>query len=178
MSRPEIVCRPASGADEGAVHHRIRHEVFVLEQAVFATSDADPHDVDDDTVKVLGWVASPGGGWEAGGAVRLYPLEPGIWQGDRLAVLAPFRAWNLGGHLVRFAVDTAADLGGVEMVAHVQAGNVRFFERLGWRRRGEPEVYVGLPHQRMAIDLTVPALRGRGARSPGPSPMPLLPRDR
>jgi hypothetical protein len=40
------------------------------------------------------------------------------------------------------------------MVAHVQAGNVRFFERLGWRRRGEPEVYVGLPHQLMAIDLT------------------------
>jgi putative N-acetyltransferase (TIGR04045 family) len=177
MSRPEIVCRPASGAAEGAVHHRIRHEVFVLEQEVFATSDVDAHDAGDATVKVLGWVASPSGGWEAGGAVRLYPLEPGIWQGDRLAVVAPFRAWNLGGHLVRFAVETAAHLGGVEMVAHVQVGNVRFFERLGWRRRGEPEVYVGRPHQLMAIDLTVPALRGQGARSPGPSGMPLLPRE-
>ena len=174
MPRPEIVCRPASGADEAAVHHRIRHEVFVLEQALFATSDADPHDAGADTVKVLGWVASPGGGREAGGAVRLYPLEPGIWQGDRLAVLAPFRAWNLGGHLVRFAVATAADLGGVEMVAHVQAGNVRFFERLGWLKRGTPEIYVGLPHQVMAIDLTAPALRGQAARSRGASRMPLL----
>jgi putative N-acetyltransferase (TIGR04045 family) len=172
MPRPEIVCRPASGADEAAVHHRIRHEVFVLEQEVFATSDVDAHDVGDDTVKVLAWVASPGGGWEAGGSVRLYPLEPGIWQGDRLAVLAPFRAWNLGGHLVRFAVQTAAHLGGVEMVAHVQAGNVRFFERLGWLRRGESEIYVGLPHQLMAIDLTVPALRGRAAPEEGRSAAP------
>jgi predicted N-acetyltransferase YhbS len=98
--------------------------------------------------------------------VRLYPLDAGdgrggVWQGDRLAVLEPFRAWNLGGPLVRFAVDTAASLGGVEMVAHVQVANVRFFERLGWRRRGEPELYVGLPHQLMAIDLTVPAARQR-----------------
>ena len=155
--RPEIVCRAANGAEEAAAHHRIRHEVFVVEQAVFTTTDADAHDVDHDTIKVLGWVASPGGGWEAGGTVRLYPLERGIWQGDRLAVLAPFRAWNVGGHLVRCAVATAVHLGGVEMVAHVQLRNVRFFERLGWLRRGEPELYVGLPHQRMAIDLTVPA---------------------
>ena len=166
MARPEIVCRAARGADEGALHHRIRHEVFVLEQEVFATSDVDAHDAGDGTVKVLGWVASPGGGWEAAGTVRLYQLEAGIWQGDRLAVLAPFRAWNLGGRLVRFAVDTAAHLGGMEMVAHVQAGNVRFFERLGWLRRGEPEIYVGRPHHLMAIDLTVSATPGgRGVPS-------------
>jgi putative N-acetyltransferase (TIGR04045 family) len=156
------------GSFEAAVHHRVRHEVFVLEQEVFAAADLDAHDASDHTIKVLAWVASPTGGWEAGGAVRLYPLDRDggqgrIWQGDRLAVLAPFRAWNLGGPLVRFAVDTAAHLGGVEMVAHVQTGNVRFFERLGWRRRGEPELYVNLPHQLMAIDLTVPALRGRRA---------------
>jgi putative N-acetyltransferase (TIGR04045 family) len=160
MSRPEILCRPVAGPDESAVHHRIRHEVFVLEQEVFAASDLDARDASDLTIKVLAWA-----GDEAGGGVRLYPLDgengpDGIWQGDRLAVLAPYRAWNLGGPLVRFAVDTAAHLGGVEMMAHVQAANVRFFERLGWRRRGEPELYVGLPHQLMAIDLTVPARRG------------------
>ncbi|HEV7861975.1 MAG TPA: MSMEG_0567/Sll0786 family nitrogen starvation N-acetyltransferase [Acidimicrobiia bacterium] len=164
MPRPEIVCRPATAPDEAPVHHRIRHEVFVLEQEVFAASDLDVHDASDHTIKVLAWAASLAGGWEAGGAVRLYPLDGGdgrggIWQGDRLAVLAPFRAWNLGGPLVRYAVDTARRLGGVEMVAHVQEGNIRFFEWLGWRRRGEPEIYVGLPHQLMAIDLTVPASR-------------------
>ena len=43
--------------------------------------------------------------------------------------------------------------------------NVRFFERLGWCRRGEPELYVGLPHQLMSIDLRVRV----GARSPARS---------
>lgn len=173
MPRPPIHCRPVAGPDEAALHHRIRHEVFVVEQAVFAGSDGDAHDGSPSTVKVLAWTASADGAWEPGGAVRLYPLEPGIWQGDRLAVLPPFRAWNLGGPLVRFAVDTAAALGGIEMLAHVQAANVRFFERLGWRRRGEPEVYVGLPHQLMAIDLTAarrrsepPASLSSGAVTP------------
>jgi putative N-acetyltransferase (TIGR04045 family) len=167
MPRPQILCRPAAGPDEAALHHRIRHEVFVLEQEVFAGSDLDAHDASDATIKVLAWTAAPLTGWEPGGAVRLYPLDGGdgpgaVWQGDRLAVLPPFRAWNLGAPLVRFAVDTAASLGGVEMVAHVQIANVRFFERLGWRPRGEPEIYVGLPHQLMAIDLTAaPALRRR-----------------
>jgi putative N-acetyltransferase (TIGR04045 family) len=154
MPRPEVLCRPVAGPAEAAVHHRIRHEVFVLEQGVFAASDRDARDAFAVTIKVLAFAASADGGREPGGAVRLYPLEPGVWQGDRLAVLPAFRAWNLGAALVRFAVQTAARLGGTEMVAHVQAGNVRFFERLGWRRRGEPEVYVGLPHQLMAIDLT------------------------
>jgi putative N-acetyltransferase (TIGR04045 family) len=176
MPRPEVFCRPVAGVDDAAVHHRIRHEVFVLEQEVFAASDLDAHDASDDTIKVVAWAASPLAGWEPGGAVRLYPLDGGdgrggVWQGDRLAVLGPFRAWNLGGPLVRFAVDSAASLGGVEMVAHVQAANVRFFERLGWRRRGEPELYVGLPHQLMAIDLTVAAARRRRAPVADRSPV-------
>jgi len=177
MPRPQILCRPVAGPDEAAMHHRIRHEVFVLEQEVFAACDFDAHDASDATIKVLAWTAAPITGWEPGGAVRLYPTGPGIWQGDRLAVLPACRAWNLGGPLVRFAVDTAAALGGVEMLAHVQTANVRFFERLGWRRRGEQEIYVGLPHQLMAIDLTIaPALRRRpvpvrsaGAQSPARS---------
>jgi putative N-acetyltransferase (TIGR04045 family) len=156
MPRPGILCRPVADAAEAAVHHRIRHEVFVVEQDVFESSDRDAHDALPSTVKVLAWA-----GGEPGGAVRLYPLEPGRWQGDRLAVLPPFRAWNLGGPLVRFAVETAAGLGGIEMVAHVQTGNVRFFERLGWERQGEPELYVGIPHQLMAIDLSVIPAGGR-----------------
>jgi putative N-acetyltransferase (TIGR04045 family) len=163
MPRPPIVCRPVAGPDDAAVHHRIRHEVFVLEQAVFAASDVDGHDGDAATVKVVGWAASADGHWEPGGAVRLYPLGAGVWQGDRLAVLPAFRAWNLGGPLVRFAVDTAASLGGEEMLAHVQVANVRFFERLGWRRQGAPERYVGLPHQLMAIDLTAARRRSEPA---------------
>ncbi|HET9771847.1 MAG TPA: MSMEG_0567/Sll0786 family nitrogen starvation N-acetyltransferase [Acidimicrobiia bacterium] len=178
MPRPEILCRPAADAAEAAVHHRIRHEVFVAEQAVFADSDLDAQDASDRTIKVVAWTLSPLAGWEPGGAVRLYPLGAGdgpgpVWQGDRLAVLAPCRAWNLGGHLVRFAVETAASLGGGEMLAHVQVANVRFFERLGWRRRGATEIYVGLPHQLMAIDLTVPAAARRPMTTPAEGRSPV-----
>lgn len=151
MIQPELVCRTTVSNDEEVVHHRIRHEVFVLEQAVFAGSDRDERDAAPGTIKVLGFADEV-----PAGAVRLYPLDAAdrLWQGDRLAVLPPYRACALGRLLVRFAVATAADLGGREMVAHVQVANVRFFERLGWECRGDPEVYVGLPHQLMTIDLT------------------------
>jgi putative N-acetyltransferase (TIGR04045 family) len=160
MPRPPIVCRPVAGPGEEALHHSIRQAVFVDEQSVFNGSDRDHHDDFASTIKVIAWADGV-----PGGTVRLYPLKPGMWQGDRLAVLHDFRAWNLGGPLVRFAVETAAALGGAEMLAHVQVANVRFFERLGWRRRGEPEIYVGLPHQVMSIDLTVRV----GDRSPARS---------
>lgn len=90
----------------------------------------------------------------AGGAVRLYPLDDeGLWKGDRLAVLDPFRRRRLGAPLVRFAVKTAGERGGHRMLAHVQVPNVPFFVRLGWEPVGEPEEYVGHLHQLMAIDL-------------------------
>jgi putative N-acetyltransferase (TIGR04045 family) len=152
-------CRVVADAAERELHLRIRLEVFVREQRLFDTSDHDAHDDDPRTLHVLGlW------GRVAAGTVRLYPLgQPGVWNGDRLAVLGPFRKHGLGGPLVRFAVRTAGELGGSEMVAQIQLPNVAFFERLGWRRRGEPADYCDRPHQQMAIDLTAPA-----ARSPAP----------
>jgi putative N-acetyltransferase (TIGR04045 family) len=158
--RPRLTCRLARHVDEVALHHRIRHAVFVTEQGIFAGTDIDPHDGEATTIRVLGFA-----GPVAAGAVRLYPLEPagGLWQGDRLAVLPAVRAHGLGMPLVRFAVATAARLGGREMQAHIQPANVRFFERLGWERRGPVEVYVGLPHQPMAIDLTTATGEHTGA---------------
>lgn len=155
MCWPERICRPVATPEEEALHHAIRHAVFVTEQSVFAGSDADARDDDPATVKLIAFV-----GGVAAGAVRLYPLDGPegagagrVWQGDRLAVLADFRAYALGRPLVRTAVAAAAALGGTEMVAHVQVANTRFFERLGWERRGDPEIYVGLPHQLMGIGL-------------------------
>ena len=150
-ARLALSVRVALGAEEQAFHHRIRHEVFVAEQNIFTGTDLDAHDDDAVTIKVLGLA-----GRVVAGAVRLYPLDPAgdRWQGDRLAVLPAFRVHGLGKPLVRFAVATAARLGGREMQAHIQPANVRFFERLGWRCAGPEEVYVGLPHQPMAIDLS------------------------
>ncbi len=146
----EATISAAVSAADIAAHHRIRHAVFVAEQQVFDGTDVDVHDADGVALRVLArYDGVPAG------TVRLYPLdEPGLWQGDRLAVLPEFRAHAIGAPLVRYAVATAGVLGGAAMVAHIQPPNVRFFERLGWSRDGEPETYCGLPHQPMRIALT------------------------
>jgi len=145
----ELACHVATTVQDVSVHHEIRRAVFVEEQGIFRGSDRDERDDDPATIKVLGV-----GGGIAGGAVRLYPLgEPGLWRGDRLAVLPAFRTHGLGGPLVRFAVRTAGELGGELMVAFIQPQNVEYFRKLGWRPTGGPRDHVGLPHQRMVIDL-------------------------
>lgn len=145
-----VCCRLAADATALAEHQRIRFEVFVREQGIFAGSDVDSQDARLDVLHVLGLHNGV-----PAGAVRLYPLEvsTGTWQGDRLAVLPGFRTSGLGAPLVRFAVATAGARGGGRMIAHVQLANERFFERLGWARRGDVEEYVGRPHVLMEIGL-------------------------
>jgi putative N-acetyltransferase (TIGR04045 family) len=146
----DLACRVATSPDDVAVHHEIRHAVFVEEQRIFDGSDRDERDDDPATIKVLGI-----GGGIAGGAVRLYPLdEPGRWRGDRLAVLPAFRRHGLGPPLVRFAVRLAGERGGELMDAYIQPRNVPLFRKLGWRTEGDLLEHVGLPHQRMVIELS------------------------
>ena len=148
--RVRVECRPAHSPEELETHFRIRHEVFVTEQQLFSGSDRDAYDADPDVVHVLAFLND-----EPVGTVRLFPLDRAdrLWQGDRLAVLRSARIHGLGRPLVRFAVKTAGERDGREMVAHIQLQNVALFERLGWHKYGDVEVYVGVPHQPMAIDL-------------------------
>lgn len=157
-----VTCRPAVSAADLATHHAIRHEVFVLEQRVFAQSDTDGHDGVAGVVHLLARYAG-----RPAGAVRLFPVDPGrgLWQGDRLCVLPPFRIHGVGGPLVRCAVACAGARGGARMVAHIQLPNVPFFGRLGWRADGGTEMYVGLPHQRMTIGLPLPDAAAHIARA-------------
>jgi putative N-acetyltransferase (TIGR04045 family) len=145
-----IVCLEARDDEQRAQHHRIRRAVFVDEQAIFVATDVDEHDGRDDVVRVLALH-----GDQPVGAVRLYPLdaETGLWKGDRLAVLSGHRTCGAGAPLVRFAVAYAGAHGGRRMVAHVQAANVRFFERLGWSSYRAAEDYLGRIHQPMHIPL-------------------------
>ena len=164
-----VACRAARDPEELSLHHEIRRRVFAEEQGLFDGSDRDDHDDHAATVRILGLC-----GDVAGGAVRCYPLtemltdiptgggaagvvEPGagLWKGDRLAVLPSFRRNGLGAPLVRFAVRTAAEAGGRQMIAHIQPSNVGFFEHLGWYTVGGPVSFVGRPHQTMAIDLAL-----------------------
>jgi putative N-acetyltransferase (TIGR04045 family) len=162
-----LACDAVATEAERCAHFRIRHQVFVIEQGMFGGSyggaggdDTDVHDDDPATIHVIGRADET-----ICGTVRLYPLGPdaganagpdprGRWKGDRLAVLASYRHLGLGAPLVRFAVSSAARLGGREMEAFIQPANIAFFRWLGWRRTGDLVDYAGLPHQRMLIDLT------------------------
>lgn len=145
-----VTCRPAMTDTDRTAHHAIRHQVFVLEQQVFTESEHDDYDIADDVIHLLGRY-----GDTPAGAVRLFPLDPetGLWQGDRLCVLPPYRVHGIGSPLVRCAVATAGAHGGQQMVAHIQLPNVRFFAHLGWEKHGDTELYAGIEHQPMAIDL-------------------------
>jgi putative N-acetyltransferase (TIGR04045 family) len=148
----EIVCRLALDHAERATCARIRAEVFVREQGIFFGSDRDERDDDLDTLHIVAVI-----GDQVVGTVRIYRLDaPGLWHGDRLAVSPEMRhsGLGLGRKLVCCAVRTAGELGGSEMVAYIQLANVAFFERLGWRKDGEPAPYHGVPHQQMRIPLS------------------------
>jgi putative N-acetyltransferase (TIGR04045 family) len=143
-------CALADGAEQRDAHFSIRRAVFVEAQGLFEGSDRDERDELAATLHAVGLV-----GDEVAGAVRLYPLDgDGLWKGDRLAVLPSERALQLGAMLVRFAVRTAGERGGRRMIAQVQVPNVRFFERLGWSRDGDPAPMLGVEHQPMAIELS------------------------
>jgi putative N-acetyltransferase (TIGR04045 family) len=144
----KVTCRTVQSPAERDLHHQIRHEVFVREQRLFSRTDRDEHDLHRATLHVLGQY-----GPVVAGTVRLYPLEEGLWRGDRLAVLPAFRSHRIGPPLVHFAVAAAAVRGGTAMIASIQPQNVRLFEMLGWRCVGEPTLYVGRLHQKMMIDL-------------------------
>ena len=148
-----LICRLAETADELAAHHAVRHQVFVVDQGLFVGTDRDERDLTPGTLHTVG--VDDGA---VVGAVRLYPLTGGYWQGDRLAVLPQARVRHLGAQLVRFAVATAGERGGHTMVARIQVPNVRFFEQLGWHADGPPGPFHGVSHQPMAIPL------GLGAR--------------
>jgi putative N-acetyltransferase (TIGR04045 family) len=158
-SGASVVCRVAVGPEELEEHFAVRRRVFCDEQRLFDRDDRDERDGAPRTLHVVGLLDG-----RVEGAVRLYPLdEPGVWKGDRLAVLPERRVHRMGAMLVSFAVRTAGELGGRRMIAQIQLANVRFFESLGWRPEGEPGPYHGLRHQRMTI--AVPAVsRSRRAR--------------
>ena len=145
-----IVCRPVSDANDLDTYRKIRHRVFVEEQAIFTDTDIDERDADPAVIRLLGYCDGV-----AAGCVRLFVVDEAtrLWQGDRLAVLAPYRTRGVGAPLVRCAVATAGVHGGLRMIAHIQLANVAFFRRLGWAAAGEREVYVGRSHQPMSISL-------------------------
>ncbi|MDQ1106643.1 MSMEG_0567/sll0787 family protein [Nocardioides zeae] len=142
----------AASAAEHAAYRRLRRDVFVAEQGVFARDDLDAVDDDPRTVVLLARAAD---GTVLGG-VRLHPApeadgsvrvrDIGWWRGSRLVVAPGARSvGHLGPALVRAACARAEAEGALRFDAVVQVANERLFSRLGWRTRASVTAH-GTPH--------------------------------
>ncbi|MGY0536323.1 MSMEG_0567/sll0787 family protein [Nocardioides sp. YJ-D4] len=126
----------AETAGDLEAYLRLRREVFVTEQGLFAGSDVD--DVDDDPRRIVLLARSDDG--EILGGVRLHPArhpgqprDVGWWRGSRLAVKQDARQLlGVGAALVRAACAAAEQAGALRFDATVQSRNEGLFRRLGW----------------------------------------------
>lgn len=145
-----IICKIAKTDWERQGHFAVRHAVFVEEQRLFDHSDVDEYD----RHAVL-LVAVDGGTGMVVGAVRCYETAAGVWYGGRLAVLKEARhnADAIGPRLCRLAEKVVIERGCHCFLAYIQLQNVRFFERLGWQKVGQPVLHHGQPHQTMQASL-------------------------
>ncbi|MCH9649624.1 MAG: GNAT family N-acetyltransferase [Deltaproteobacteria bacterium] len=146
----EIAYHVARNEDELAGHFALRHAVFVEEQGLFEETDRDHHDPE-----ALHIVAIDVAQGSVVGAVRCYPEKDGVWFGGRLAVMATYRhhASSIGARLCRLAVHEMEQRQVPRFIAHIQRQNVRFFQRMGWRKVGDTFLHRDQPHQLMEAPL-------------------------
>ena len=146
----KILFRIVETDDELQQCFAVRHSVFVEEQRIFFETDQDEYDknaihivaIDTNTGKVVG-------------TVRCNETKDGIWYGARLAVAKEFRTHPslIGVKLSIIAEKTVADRGAKRFLAYIQPNNVRFFERLNWRKLDQPVTHFGSIHQLMEASL-------------------------
>ena len=146
----QLTYHSARTDDELSQAFKVRREVFVKEQTLFADSDIDEFDASSIHI-----VAKKEG--RIIGTVRAFPdpqHQSGHWVGGRLAVLKEFRDYRVGAALVKEAMIRVKKKGCVVFTAHIQKSNIRFFTKLGWEALGPLENYFGRPHQIMQADLS------------------------
>lgn len=149
---------------------KLRNEVFVREQQIFEASDRDS--IDDQAIPIVAKCECMGMSDQVVGVVRIDEREPGLWYGSRLAVCKNYRSLtrfsakklfekenvhpftlSVGAALIFKAVTTAHYYGCKKFMAHVQEQNVRFFERMHWKKIDEVDIF-GHKHALMEADLS------------------------
>ncbi|MDM7457682.1 MAG: GNAT family N-acetyltransferase, partial [Tepidimonas sp.] len=87
------------------------------------------------------------------GTGRLLIAEPGIGKVGRMAVHRALRGSGVGRRILQALLDAARARGDHTLRLSAQHTAVGFYERLGWRRVGEPYNEVGILHQSMEMRL-------------------------
>lgn len=146
---PSFLIEVASGWRDIDDYRRLRREVFVTEQGLFARDD---HDRVDDDPRALVLLARAADGALLGG-VRIAPAvegrDIGWWSGSRLVVRSQARGHRgVGAALIRAACARAEAEGALRFDAIVQPQHQPLFDRLGWMTLGVTRAH-GRDHRHM-----------------------------
>jgi predicted GNAT family N-acyltransferase len=120
---------------------RLRHEVFVVEQAV-------PEDVEVDELDAIAqhFVVLDGG--EVFATMRIVPYDGALKVG-RVAVRKDLRGAGLGRRLMEEAIRVAGAEGARALVLNAQVAAAAFYRKLGFVEEGPLFDEAGIPHTRM-----------------------------
>jgi predicted GNAT family N-acyltransferase len=144
MSAPPSYTIEAASWDHDREHLQlVRRAVFIEEQSVPECEEWDS--VDPVCIHALAWTANR----DAVGTGRLDRLG----KIGRLAVLAPHRGNGVGARLLRWLIEQATHRGLQGVHLHAQAHARAFYERFGFVAVGAAFDEVGIPHQRMCLEL-------------------------
>lgn len=123
---PDFIIRAAAQPWELEGVRKLRHQVFVQEQAIFDRDDRD--DIDDVALPLAAISTYASEADQVVGTVRIHEESPRIWRGSRLAVAHSHRRMGrLGAELIHLAVSTAHGCGCDQFLAQVQMQNVTLF---------------------------------------------------
>jgi YbgC/YbaW family acyl-CoA thioester hydrolase len=142
-----LTVKTGSWQELGADAQRIRTEVFVREQRI-------PKDLESDAADATALHAVAYNRLDQAVATgRFVPDEPGVVKVGRLAVNRVLRGSHVGQQVLQALTDEARNQGASEVMLHAQRSAEGFYERLGYRRRGEPFEEAGIAHAEMFIRL-------------------------
>jgi predicted GNAT family N-acyltransferase len=141
----QIKCFPVSSDDDMNVCHGIRHTVFVGEQGVDPALEQDGLDA---AARHFGVTVD--GKLIATCRVRLMGSAAKV---ERVAVLKEYRSRGVGGVLMKYILQELGRTGDIQLFKlSSQAQAVPFYERLGFKKRGNEYMEAGMPHYDMILE--------------------------
>jgi len=138
----DLKVRLIKNKEELDVVHKIREIVFIDEQKVPRKLEYDEYEDSSEHI-----IASYGE--KAVGAGRIRIKKDGRIKLERIAVLKEYRGKNIGKAIMDFMVNYSKKKTPKEIYLHGQLYAIKFYEKCGFKVRGEPFGEAGIEHIEM-----------------------------
>lgn len=141
----QIKCFPVTTEEDMARCRQIRHAVFTVEQQVAPDVEQDGLDA-----AARHFAVTAGDDIIATCRVRLMGSAAKI---ERVAVLKDYRKLGIGKVLMKYILQEFGKTGDIQLFKlSSQANAVPFYEKLGFKTRGQEYIEAGMPHYDMVME--------------------------